>query len=171
MTNNLNSRLLRGLPVVFLLAAALTTQSFGQVKPGATPPGSDDPGDVRGHIDIPEIGFGPPGAQPGDLFDFGIGVDDDDWGRPPTTSATPPDPGMGLPPGSGNFREPPELFPSGPADSWDRLPVLDASLPAPGFSSPAPIWAPSSSIPAPGAGALIAVAALSLGGRRRRRER
>ncbi len=171
MNNNLTSRLLRGLPVVFLLAAAFTTESFAQVKPGMTSPGSDGPGDVRGHIDIPEIGFGAPGSQPGDIFDFGIGVDDDEWWRPPSTSVTPPDPGMGLPPGSGNFREAPDLFPSGPADSWDRLPVLDPGVSAPGLSSPTPIWTPSSSIPAPGVGALMAVAALSMGGRRRRRDR
>lgn len=168
-TTNSN-RFLRGLPFVFLLAAAFTSESLAQVKPGAsTTPGGDGPGDVRGHIDIPEIGYGPPGSQPGDLFDFGIDVDDDGTWRPPASTVTTPNPGMGLPPGSWANLAGVDLFPAPPVGSWDHLPIGGSLLPAPRASAPPALWAPSSSIPAPGAGALFGLALLSIGGRRRRR--
>lgn len=164
-----STRFLRGLPFVFLLAAAFASESLAQVKPGSTTtPGGDGPGDVRGHIDIPEIGYGPPGSQPGDLFDFGIDVDDDGGWRPPASLVTPPEPGMGLPPGSWNNLAAVDLFPAAPVGAWEPLPIGESLLPSPGSSTAPVLLVPGSSVPAPGAGMLFGLALASLGGRRRR---
>lgn len=169
MKTRITDQLSRGLTVVLLLAVAVSSDAFAQVKPGSSVPGGDDPGGVRGHIDIPEIGMGPPGHLPSDLFDIMLGVDDEDWWRPPSMAITPA-PGGELPRENWGVSGGVDLFPAAPLSEWPSPLSSVISQPAPAIGSPIPVWSPSSSIPAPGATTLMLTAVAVFVGRRRRRE-
>lgn len=160
----------RGMTVAFLFGAAVVPAFVARASTDVPYPGGDGPGGgVRGHIDIPEIRFGTPGTHPANLFDSELLDGDDDWWKAPVLAIAPPPPGPVLPPEYSNYRVGGDLLTPAPVGSWDRLPTGDALLPAPSFTSPPAVWAPTSSIPAPGVGALVAAALASFGARRRRR--
>lgn len=161
MTNSTHHRRSCGLAVVFALASA------APVFANTSLPGSE-PGDVYGHIDIPEIGFG--GARPGpfDPFTQGLNPADEFPMRLPESFVLPPEPVLIQPPNltpTGENRI--TLFPpsAGPASSVGAAPLLDFDFGPRGAGS---FSAPVSAVPTPGALTLLLIGA-GLGAARRRR--
>lgn len=159
----------RGMTLAFVSGAVVVPALVAHATTSTPYPGGDGPGGgVRGHIDIPEIRSGAPGTPFSDLFD-GILIDgEDDWTKSPLPIIT-PEPEPVFVPGSANHGIGGDVFAPFPASGWDALLPGSALLPEPSFAAPPAVWAPTSSIPAPGVGAIVATALATFAGRRRRR--